>query len=608
MNEKVISIYQKNRFYDFENFLKNMKYNKNIIYTFSKITEDLLYNEQKEISNKLGKFDNESLKAIIMDSIKSENDLIYLLKTFYSQNNKKILVLKISEKEFNLMNSVSYIISNFEKESKILLKEKIILFTVHMKRELKKEKPKNNIEKEPDFISPMNDDYYQIFIDNFNGKEKYDIFSLLSEKNEILSEKYLKDSNFIDNKIYLILYKINMKIINERDEFNLRNCYNVIAENVIENKYLKDLILINLKKQGSKIKEIVNEVFTADIIESNVVDFYDIINTLFDKYFSDYLLSIIYDSIKEDIFISILDITNLELLLNNVYFKDLIRKQFDKINFDISPKKIKKQRIYYGFKLPKCKKYFDNIINYMKEQLIDRFILNEELIRKENINNYNSDKLIDKFNNELDRIKENLKVELYRENNNDFFNAIFNQKNNDNNIIFKEFLLKDYLNYFIIKCTEKNEGSYKIKEKFMNILLLILKINLDGEKISLMKNFEYTLKEFIDIILFTQAYLEDLKDLFNIFIVINEYCNNFYDIIRLILEKDSVKFGIKEEKNKYSKLANYRLIGIVESFIKALLIYSEDLISKNKNSFHEYLKHFVSIEAIFQKMNKKYSL
>ena len=59
MNEKVISIYQKNRFYDFESFLKNMKYNKNIIYTFSKITEDFLYNEQKEISNKLGKFDNQ---------------------------------------------------------------------------------------------------------------------------------------------------------------------------------------------------------------------------------------------------------------------------------------------------------------------------------------------------------------------------------------------------------------------------------------------------------------------------------------------------------------------------------------------------------------------
>jgi len=204
-----------------------------------------------------------------MDSIKSENDLIFLLKSFSSQKNRKILVLKISEKEFNLMNSVSYIISNFEKEND-KLKEKIIIFTIHMKRILKKEeKEKNKFEIKSDFISLINDNYYQIFIDNFNGKEKYDIFNILSEKKEILSKKYLKDSNFIDNKIYMILFNLNLKIINECTEFNLRNCYNIIVENIIRNICLKDLILNNLEKQGNNIKEIINEVFTSDIIENN---------------------------------------------------------------------------------------------------------------------------------------------------------------------------------------------------------------------------------------------------------------------------------------------------------------------------------------------------
>ena len=138
MNDIVIDIYQKKRFYNFLDFLEKLPKNKNIIYTFSKITEDILFDEEKEIKNKLGIFNKESIEIVIMDSIKSENDLIFLLKSFSSQKNRKILVLKISEKEFNLMNSVSYIISNFEKEND-KLKEKIIIFTIHMKRILKKE-------------------------------------------------------------------------------------------------------------------------------------------------------------------------------------------------------------------------------------------------------------------------------------------------------------------------------------------------------------------------------------------------------------------------------------------------------------------------------------
>ena len=604
INDRVINLYQKSRFFNFSSFFENLQYKKNVIYTFSKITEDILY-EEKDLKNKFGIFNNHSMEIVIIESIKSENDLIFLLKNFAYNNKKAVLILKISEKELNQMNTINFVISKYEKDN-ILLKEKIIIFTVHKQRKLKNENKKaNKKEVQPDYISFMNDEYYQIFIDNLQGKEKYNIFNILSEKTEFLAKKYIIESNFIDNKIYIILNYLQINIRNSKKEFNEKNCNAIIAENIIGNEKLKNLIFKSLEIQGKKIKEIINDVFTSKSIEMNDVDFYEVINSKFNNYFSEYLLNIIIDSLKRYILIPILNQKNLDNFLNNQSFNNLLKIQFEKDKFNIIPKpkqQINSNRIiiYYGFILPHCKLSLDNIVNYIKEEISERYLNNEESLRERNKGKKNFKFLIEKYNDELDRIKENVKVEINKE---EFFNTLYNQNNEE----FKEFLLKDYLNYFIIKYLEKNGANYQNIEKIYNFLLLLLILKLKGNKISTI-SFENTIDEFIEILLFTQGYIQDINILFDAFLDLERYCKNIKNKIYEIICKNIIKYEISDRNDEFSKIVNLHWFLIIESITRAMLINSIDLFNQDRNKFYDFFRIFPSLETNFQKLNKKYYL
>ena len=362
-----------------------------------------------------------------------------------------------------------------------------------------------------------------------------------------------------------------------------------------------------MEKQGKKIKEIINEVFTSKIIEINDIDFYEVINSKFNNFFSGFLLNIIVDSIKNHIILPILNQKNLQILLENEYFNNLIMNQFDKDTFRINPKP--KQMInsykisfFNGFILPKSKFILDNITKYIKEEISNRYFINEENIRKLNIKNANKNKrnIIKKYTNELDRIKENVKVEMFKE---DYFEAIFNQSN----IYFKEFLLKDYLTYFIIKCFEKYEKNNKNNEKLINFLQIILKLKLQRGNISSAK-FDNTLDEFIEIMLFTQGYSKDLFNIFLIFLDLSKFFNNFDGMISQILQENIIKDEISERNNEYIKLVNYHWFLILESLTRAILIYSIELFMNDNNKFYDYFRLFGAIETSLQKLNNKYYL
>ena len=90
MNDMVLDIYKKCKYNNFESFFKNIKSKKNIIYTFSKITENLFDNEKK-LENKYGSFSKDNISIFMIESIKRENDLIFLLKSFINSNNNLII-------------------------------------------------------------------------------------------------------------------------------------------------------------------------------------------------------------------------------------------------------------------------------------------------------------------------------------------------------------------------------------------------------------------------------------------------------------------------------------------------------------------------------------
>ena len=139
MKDIIIEIYKKSIHSNFESFFKNIEMRRNVIYTFSKITETL-FEKDKIIENKFGKFDAQSIISGEIDSINSENELIFLLKSFTNEN-KKVLILQFNEKHLNKINSINYVINNFQKEIQ-KLDDKLIILLIHKQRTIKTEKAK----------------------------------------------------------------------------------------------------------------------------------------------------------------------------------------------------------------------------------------------------------------------------------------------------------------------------------------------------------------------------------------------------------------------------------------------------------------------------------
>ena len=72
------------------------------------------------------------------------------------------------------------------------------------------------------------------------------------------------------------------------------------------------------------------------------------------------------------------------------------------------------------------------------------------------------------------------------------------------------------------------------------------------------------------------------------------------------LKEDSIKYEESERNKKYTRIVNISLFNIVESFIRAILLYSQELLNENeKEKFFEYFKIFPFIESSLQKINKE---
>ena len=611
--DMILKIYQESQYNNFKSFFKNIKSRKNIIYTFSKSTENL-FEEEKEgireeekekITNKFGTFDYQSTITKMIDSPKSENDLLYLLKTFANSKNKKLFIFKVTENNTNKINSVNYVISNFEKEYP-KLKEKLIIFVIHKQRMQiqKDEKKKKTVI--PDFISFIDDEYYQIFIDNLQGKENLNVLQLLQKKNEDkLAQEYIEKSNFIENKIFTTLNYMKYTILFQTKELNIRNYTTEIAEKIIKNKKIQELIMNNLKKQGKNIKGIINNVFISDIFDINDIDFFEVVNTKLSTYFCTYLLNIIYYAFKENVLNAILNNPHLDIIMQNQSLDTLITNTFEKTKFNFVPKiklniNANQIIIYNGLEIPKSKNYLEIIMKYVDEKICKAYIDNENKLRKQNIEN--EVKSIQDYQNELNNLHENIKVEI--NNKIEVFKSIYNRDNEE----LKKMVLNDYLKYYIIKYTEKREQNFKINEKLLYFLKLIIKIKF-SENHNQHYEFENTLAEFIKIILFTQGYKEVIHSFLDVYLDIYKYCPNIEERLENILdEEDLIIYEISERNKKFTKIVNINIFNLMESLLRAILLFSIELIEKDKAKFFEYLYYLPSLEANMQKINRKYFL
>ena len=603
MYDMVIEIYKKTKYNNFKSFFQNIQTEKSIVYTYTKITENL-FDEETEITNKFGTFNIKNSKIEIIESIKSENDLIFILKEFKEQN-QNILILKFAENDTNKVNSVNFIIENYIKDNQEL-KDKLIMFIIHRQRQGIKEKDESLKKKVmPDFISFINDDYYQIFIDNLQGNENNNILKFLEKKNEEnLAKEYIDNSNFIENKIFTVLNYMKYNILYETSELNLKNYTTRVAEKIMKSEIIKSYIQKNIKSQSKTIKGIIKDTFISDIDE-NDIDFFEVINSKLTTYFVSYLLNIIFFSFKENVLNQMLINPNLEFLLQNEFINNIIINNFNKIKFNFVPKlklgiSQNKIDIYNGLIIPKSKNNFDIIIKYINDGIAKRYIDNEESLRKNYKNEDNIEKAVKTYYTELEKFENNVKIEI---NKNELFNIIYNQ----NYIEIKKCLLEDYFKYFIIIYLEKNKNNFQINEKLLHFLKLIIKIKLSDNH-NQNYDFDYTMNEFIKIIVFTQSYKEDIKNLFTTFISIIKYSENIDEYILNILNEGIIKYEISERNKNYTQIVNNTFYIIIESMIRGALLSSAKLLKNDKVKFYEFFYSLTSIEANLQKINKKFYL
>ena len=602
-NEIIFDIYKKNSYNNFSSFFKSITLRKNIIYTFSKMTENL-FEENKNIVNMYGSFNKQSSIIEMIDSIKSETELLYKLKQFNNQN-KNMLILHFGENDLNKINSVNYYINNYLKENK-KLQNKLIIFIIHKKRQSKNDKSKTKNKKViiPDLIPLINVEYHQVFIDNLQGNEKMDLFKVVSQQSEKLFQNYLTDSNLIDNKIYYILNFIRYNILFETKQINNKNYINEIANRIISNNKIKDLLKKNIQKQGKNLGGILNEVFTSDSLEVNDIDFYEVINSKLTNYLSLCLLKIIFAGLKENILNQIVISDNFDLFMQNNYFSNIIRAYFDKVNFNFNIKlgiNLNNITIYNGLQIPQSKSNLDKIIKYVDDEICHRYIENEDLLRKTYEDTDKINEIVDEYSNNMKKFESNIQVEL---NNYDFFKEIYHQTNDK----IKQFMREDYLKYYGIKIVEKKQvNDYIINENILKTIFLLIKIKF-GET-GRINNFNYSndINEFIKIILFMEGYKEDILNIIDIILEIY----NFFDIEKYmldILNQNIIKYEESNRNKKYTKKVNNFFFNVIESLIRGILLYSIELLQKDNFKFYEFFYTFTSIEANIQRINKKYNL
>ena len=299
-HDKIIKYYNEHNHTNLISHLKNMEKNKNIIYTFSNILDPLFPNFDnnyiKDNNNNyietlmFGKLKKENIKIILINSIISENDLENIFDNFYANKEEKVMIFKFSPDECEIINYLKNFIEEKEKDYKEENNKRGYIFIIYLKRMFNKSR--TNIElinkyQLPETITLLDDNYYQIFIDNLNGID-ININKLMDIKNiQDLVNTCLVDINTILFKnIYSIFsyFRYTFKFQLPDNNINKNNYSKHIVEYLSQNKYLKGKLLTELLNLNFNNEEdLIKEIFINDFIKPNNIDYISVI--------SDYLLN-----------------------------------------------------------------------------------------------------------------------------------------------------------------------------------------------------------------------------------------------------------------------------------------------------------------------------
>ena len=639
--KKIIEFYGKAEHSNFTSFLCKINNYHNVVYTFSNTLENI-----KNINVPfIGEIINdENIKKININSINSENELETQLEDLFNNNKYKICIIKFMPNEANYMNYLSFFINNKEKEYN---DKKIFIFIVYIVRVLNRDLDKLDklsLNKQKTIKSKILEEtlsnlsgYYQIFIDNLNGNDKFKIEEIINKNSGEIINKCINE----DEQIYLSLFKsisyMNYNIIYPDNNINKDNYCNKLLLFISKNNNLKKNINDCITKEiFSKNEDIIKVLFKKEnIIKETDIDISSIIEKYLVGLYNLKLNMLYFMAEKEQFFSSFLTIEeekieeNLEEKNNNKnqekpkienidkkYFENLFLEK-DKIRLVEKPR-ANKIDIILGFKLPGIKPVLERIRNYVKDNIIKKYWLNDNNLRsyyeQEEIKNE-----IDKYFNVLKRLNDNT---IHRMNNERLLMGIINENKEENKELFN-LIMNDYYIIFIennLKIGNQDIGKEKFimenKKRFINyiidlrnkIILPYLKDYISDKNI---------LKVLAININWIESYKEEICSIIKMFLRLNnnENISNLLDLIKKIIDEKQIKFEISERNPKYFSIVNEIFFLSIDSIMRVITSKEELYNLSNEKLFglintdKEILQNALQLEANMNLRSKEiYSL
>ena len=620
--KKILYYYNQNVHNNIKDFLLNInpkKNNKYIIYTFTRIIDSIKQKYLKSLNIKLlDEISINNIKEIRLSLIQNEFQLESEIEHFLYENYYKICFIKLSTYEYSTIDYLKTIIENKEEDFKIKNKyiyNKVFIFLVHLERIYKKELENSNINKRKILnkkklkgtLSNLAG-YYQIFIDDINGKDYYD------KNGDIITLDKIPNIN--DEDLYRIFLDLNMILIDNLNKLLFFFDYNFVGikNELTKERYINDLlelfetdknliklinefIINNIKNDNYKHNE---NIFEKIIREEEYINedicVYDIITkSLTKKYLNEF--QILYIGLENNYyFSSILNRKNNYLESNNIInIKNEFSYKINEIflnNIKLKnniPEKEVKLNIIIGFNLPVYNLLID-LNNYIISKIIEKYRQIEDEFK-----NLNFEDKDDKEEEEVEEDQE-FKIEKEKYNNNiEFLNNMTYEKLYNNKIIksikdedygikeqFFNILLEDYLLFFIYK-NYKEEKSIYIND-FKLFFKMILNNKFDMNKTN-------NIKDFCSKINWIETYSFELISILTIFGFLRESINDLINKVNEQLNKNKLILKPKNYSDNLN-LINGVFYLCIESLIQILIINLNILLKKIK--FQEQFNNFIN--------------
>lgn len=427
--------------------------------------------------------------------------------------------------------------------------------------------------------------------------------------NIIYPDNNINKDNYC-NKLLLFISK------NNNLKKNINDC---ITKEIFSKN--EDIIKVLFKKENI-IKE--TDIDISSIIEKYLVDLYNLkLNMLYfmaekEQFFSSFL-TIEEEKIEENLEEKNNNKNQEKPKIENIdkkYFENLFLEK-DKIRLVEKPR-ANKIDIILGFKLPGIKPVLERIRNYVKDNIIKKYWLNDNNLRsyyeQEEIKNE-----IDKYFNVLKRLNDNT---IHRMNNERLLMGIINENKEENKELFN-LIMNDYYIIFIennLKIGNQDIGKEKFimenKKRFINyiidlrnkIILPYLKDYISDKNI---------LKVLAININWIESYKEEICSIIKMFLRLNnnENISNLLDLIKKIIDEKQIKFEISERNPKYFSIVNEIFFLSIDSIMRVITSKEELYNLSNEKLFglintdKEILQNALQLEANMNLRSKEiYSL